>query len=137
MVKTLGAAGQGAAMRAGCARCLAGLATCLARALAAPRAEVDAAAAAERLRALLAEPDLLDNLRNALKQGNDAAAAAAGGGAAAFFAPASAVALAANGDGEAGEAGAELAEAAARCVAALATVRMRFAPFCWRCLMMR
>jgi hypothetical protein len=152
LVKTLGAAGQAPAMRAAAARCLSHLISCLARPAAGgcggcggaegsgsgsgrgsgaaggggaepgATAASAAAVAAVSLEGICREPDLMANLYKCFKAGNDGAIGLAppppqtgpvqaatpqGGGAA----PVSA-----------GEAVAEMAEAAARCVAALVTV---------------
>ncbi|KAI8472554.1 MAG: hypothetical protein J3K34DRAFT_519599 [Monoraphidium minutum] len=139
MVKTLGAAGQAPGMRAACARCLSALVVALSRALdaGAPPQQQDqqepgqaqGAAAAAALAELCREPHLLANLYACLKAGNDLAAGLPPPPAAAPAPPSpgpAADALAAGGGGGEGGVGKEealeLAEAAAKCIAALVTL---------------
>jgi hypothetical protein len=125
LVKTLGSAGQAPVMRAAAARCLSHLVACLARGpggggggAAGPAAAV--AAGAVTLEGICREPDLMGNLYKCLKAGNDGAIGIAPPQPQAGPAAAQ---LPAGGGGADGAAAAEMAEAAARCVAALLTVR--------------
>jgi len=146
MVKTLGSAAQAPAMRAACARCIAGLVLCLSRTLDEPGADALPAQpplrkrscsgaavaqppppAAVSLQALCDEPDLLTNLHKCLKAGNDQAAGlqpppAAMGPVQALAAAGSSAGVVAGDEGQGAEAAVEMAENAARCVAALIMV---------------
>jgi hypothetical protein len=147
LVKALGAGAQAPGMRAACARCLAAMVVCLSRPAeggggdAGGEGEGGSGAAEGALEALLREPGLLPNLYAALKAGNDAAMGPPPprGAAAAAAGPAAGALAGAGGGGGGGAGGggapaeeeaAALAEAAAKCIAALSLVGAADPLFC-------